>query len=382
VPTVAPAVLPAGDPTRPYGACGSLVDAATTHPVDERIVARLAPDAETLAAGGHLASGGEVERSTSSDTFVAFAVPVGGPRVAVVRDGVVVGTTGFYPASYDAMSARSGNQGEMTLYRGLLDLTVCDPGDEPAVTVGRPLPAGTYELRPWADVVTYDGADQAPAELAGGALTFEQAAALSGAARATAVGDPVAVTVTGEADEQLALPASQTVLDRTTKAGRPACGAPAPATPVRTAMLDLQLAPVATALPAGEPLRATATVQYTGPGRLRAYGYYAVEYWIVRDGVVVGTTVQANDAFSVVDLGAGAPLPFTDEGRVLTSCVADSELPLTSGDPLPAGEYTVIPAWLLSGPTVWTPTETILLQDAASGGYALTLGSSFVVTLT
>ena len=90
-------------------------------------------------------------------------------------------------------------------------------------------------------------------------------------------------------------------------------------------------------------LHATATVQYTGPGRLRACGYYAVEYWIVRDGVVVGTTVQANDAFSVVDLGAGAPLLFTDEGRVLTSCVADSELPLTSGDPLPAGEYTVYP---------------------------------------
>ncbi|KQY24150.1 hypothetical protein ASD16_00865 [Cellulomonas sp. Root485] len=382
VPAVLPAVLPTGDPARPYGTCGSLVDAPVTYPVDDRILARIAPDSASLPAGGHLVSGGEVERSTASETFVAFAVPVGGPRVAVVRDGVVVGTAGFYPATYDAMSSRSGNQGESTWYRGPLDLTVCDPGDDPAVTVGRPLPAGAYELRPWADVVTYGGADQAPAELAGGTLTFEQAAALDGAERATALGDPVSVTVTGEADEQLPLPGADAVLDRTTRAGRPACGAPAPATPVRTAMLDLQLTPAATTLPAGEALHATATVQYTGPGRLRAWGYYAVEYWIVRDGVVVGTTVQANDAFSVVDLGAGAPLLFTDEGRVLTSCVADSELPLTSGDPLPPGEYTVIPAWLLSGPTVWTPTETVLLQDPASGGYALTLGASFPVTLT
>ena len=70
-------------------------------------------------------------------------------------------------------------------------------------------------------------------------------------------------------------------------------------------------------------------MQYTGPGRLRAYGYYAIEYWIVRDGVVVGTTVQANDAFSVVDLGAGAPVGFSEDERVLTSCVPGAELPLS-----------------------------------------------------
>ena len=42
----------------------------------------------------------------------------------------------------------------------------------------------------------------------------------------------------------------------------------------------------------------------------------------------------------------------------------------------------MIPAWILSGPTVWTPTETVLLQDPSSGGYALTLGAPFTVTLT
>lgn len=378
-PTVAPAVLPVGDPARPFGACGSLVTSAPTDPVDTRVVARVAPDAGSMTSGGHLAVGGEVERSPELGSSLVLAVPDGGPRVAVVRDGVVVGTTGFYAASYDAMSGRSGNQGETAWFRGALDLTVCDPADGGTATPGRPLPAGTYELRPWATVVTFDG--ELPQGLAQGTLTLAQAAALDGAARATAVGDPVTVTVTGEAEEQLAAPGTDVPLDATTTAERPVCDGPAPAAPVRTAMLDLQVTPQATTFAAGSPLRASGAVQYTGPGRLRAFGYYAIEYWIVRDGLVVGTTVQANDAFSVVDLGAGAPLAFSQDERVLTSCISGVEQPLSDGNPLPAGVYQVYPGWIFSAPVVRLPSGTVPLQDT-SEGYAVTLGTPFTVTLT
>ena len=70
---------------------------APAYPVDDRVVARVVPDAATLASGGFLAAGGEVDRSPESAAFLAYAVPDGGPRVAVVRDGVVVGTAGFSP---------------------------------------------------------------------------------------------------------------------------------------------------------------------------------------------------------------------------------------------------------------------------------------------
>lgn len=376
-PTVAPVVLPTGNPALPFGACGALADAAPAYPVDDRVVARVTPDAAALASGTFLTAGGVVDREPGG-AFLAYAVPDDGPRVAVVRDGVVVGTTGFSPEPVDVMSGRSGNDGEITAFRGLFDLTVCDDGG--ASTAGRPLPAGTYELRPWADVVTYDDRQEAPPELSPEALTFEQAAALGGT-RAMAVGAPTTVTVTGEAESQLPLPGADVPLDRTTFAGPPACAAPAPAAPVRGAMLDLQVAPVATTLASGAPLTATAAVEYTGPGRLRVYGYYAVEYWIVQGGVVVGTTVQANDAFSRMDLGAGAPLGFAADGRVLTSCVDGGGSPLSTGDPLPPGEYTVYPAWIFSDPVARTATETVELPGP-DDTYSVTLGSPFPVTLT
>ena len=189
------------------------------------------------------------------------------------------------------------------------------------------------------------------------------------------------VTVTGEAESQLPRPGADVPLDRTTFAGPPACGAPAPAAPVRGAMLDLQVAPVATTLASGAPLTATASVEYTGPGRLRVLGYYAIEYWIVQDGVVVGTTVQANDAFSRLDLGAGAPLGFTEDGRVLTSCFGDGGSPLSTGDPLPPGEYTVYPAWIFSDPVARTAADTVELPRP-DDTYSVTLGTPFPVTLT
>jgi len=97
--------------------------------------------------------------------------------------------------------------------------------------------------------------------------------------------------------------------------------------------------------------------------------------------VVVGTTVQANDAFSAVDLGAGAALAFADAERVLTSCRTDGGVPLSTGDPLLAGQYTVYPAWIYTSPVVRMPSEVVDLQGAASG-YSVTLGTPFAVTLT
>ena len=41
----------------------------------------------SMASGGHLAVGGEVERSPELGASLVLAVPDGGPRVAIVRDG-------------------------------------------------------------------------------------------------------------------------------------------------------------------------------------------------------------------------------------------------------------------------------------------------------
>jgi len=101
----------------------------------------------------------------------------------------------------------------------------------------------------------------------------------------------------------------------------------------------------------------------------------------VQDGVVVGTTVQANDAFSRLDLGAGAPLGFTEDGRVLTSCFGDGGSPLSTGDPLPPGEYTVYPAWIFSDPVARTAADTVELPRP-DDTYSVTLGTPFPVTLT
>ncbi|GEK20083.1 hypothetical protein [Cellulomonas xylanilytica] len=379
-PTLAPVVLPPGNPSLPFGACGSLADAAPAYPVDDRVDVRITPATDTLSAGGFVSAGGVIERPMPFETYLAYAVPDDGPSVAVVKDGVVVGTASFSEVAGDVTAGRSGNDGEVTFFTSLLGLTVCDPGDGGPVTAGRPLPAGTYELRPWASIVTYDGLPEAPAELFQDSLTFEQAAALGGTP-ATAVGEPTTVTVTGEAETQQPLPGADVPLDTTTFAAPPACGAPAPVAPLRGAMLDLQVTPVATTLASGEPLAVTATVQYTGPDRLRFYGYERIDYWVVQDGVVVGVTVVANDAFSQYDVGSGAPLVFSEWGLVLTSCVTESGYPLSTGDPLPAGEYTVYPAWAFSDPVARTGTGTVemLRPDDI---YSVTLGSPIPVTLT
>ena len=354
-PTAARVVLPTGDPTLPFGACGALADAAPAYPVDDRVVAALVLDTRTLVSGGTLAAEGVVDRAPDRDA-VGYAAPDGGPRVAVLRDGVVVGATGFSPGIDSVLTGRGADDGDARRYRGPLELTVCDPVDDNPATAGRPLPAGTYELRPWASILTYDGGGDIPVE-------------------ATAVGEGVTVTVTGEAEVQPPLPGTDVALDRTASAGVPACDGPAPAAPVRSAMLDLQVAPATTTLAVGSPLSAVATVRYTGPGRLQVRGDDAVEYWVVRDGVVVGTTVRPDDAFSPVDLGAGVDLGLTGSERVLTPCRTDG------GGTLPAGQYTVYPGWVFDAPVVRTSSEVVELPGPADG-YAVTLGAPFTVTLT
>ena len=61
-PSVAPVVLPVGNPALPFGACGALVAAAPAYPVDDRVVARVTPDAASLTSGGFLPAGGVVDR--------------------------------------------------------------------------------------------------------------------------------------------------------------------------------------------------------------------------------------------------------------------------------------------------------------------------------
>ena len=353
-PTVTPVVLPVGNPALPYGVCGSLADAAPAYPVDDRVVVRVTPATGTLPSGGFLAAGGVIERPTPVDAYLAYAVPDDGPSVAVVQDGVVVGTASFSPAAGDVMSGRSGYDGEVTSFDGLLGLTVCDPGDGGPVDRGTAAAGRDLRAAAVGERRHVRRPPEAPAELSQDALTFEQAAALGGAP-ATAVGEPTTVTVTGEAETQQPLPGSDVPLDthdvrraprlRRTRTGR--------------------TGPWGHARPAGDSRRDDArigrapdrdgdrAVHRTGP---------AAPLRLRRDRVLGragrrrrrARPSQANDAFSLARPGcrcaAGVRRGRPGPDVVLT----DGGYPLSTGDPLPAGEYTVYPAWIFNDPVVRT----------------------------
>ncbi|GAA3817992.1 hypothetical protein [Cellulomonas soli] len=370
-PTTTPTVLPVGDPTRPFGACGAEVTAEPQDPVDDRfdIVAELG--AASLEAGRPLTYQGSI----GADVEHPAAVPSAGPRLAVSRDGVVVAT--IEPADDDtpAWERRLGAGLEVEIHARAAQLSVCDAGQQ-GVSVGHALPAGEYEVQPWARVSVLESSDATSLEALDDA-GFDQLVRDQGSLR-TVLGTPVPLLITGAADLPVQVP--QPALDLTPAAAAPACGGPAPTAPGRAAGLSLALVP--NAPPVGEvgrevPVDAQAALIYDGPGQLRALLDLWVTYWIVQDGVVVGSTWVQTDASTVrLAMDGGVPHPLDANPLTLTACSEAGP----SDVPLPAGTYTVYPSvWTLSL-QVHAAGRTHDVQPLSSEP-GMVLGAPFTVTV-
>ncbi|WP_448630338.1 hypothetical protein [Cellulomonas soli] len=217
-PEPAAAVLPAGDPSAPYGACGSLVTAAPAHPFDARFSAEVHLESTEVAAGQPLAVSTWVE--PTADGPLAAVVPAAGPRLLVARDGVVVAITGVHGDADLGWGGRVLGSDHAETFIGDVELAVCDDG-EPGVTAGWALPAGRYAVVASAtvgdlgdDESALDGPDGVSAD-----LTAEGGVLLS------VTSEPVTVTITGTAERPAAT--SEQALDLAAGSPVPTCGVPA-----------------------------------------------------------------------------------------------------------------------------------------------------------
>jgi hypothetical protein len=309
-------VLPTGDPSLPFGTCGSFADAAPAAPLSDVATVQTRVDEVAVAAGERVPVSASI---WSTGGAVALAEPTDGVRYAVLADGVVVGTADQHATTTGTWSILDDLGGPRT-HGDRIGLTVCAAPDQPAVTAGAPLPAGTYTLLPWAEVASLSDGDAARA--ADQAGTFDDLVGSDGTL-VTITGSGTTLTVTGSAEAVEVRPGDSRPVQEPAVVTEPQCGAPAP-TPTPAGDLTLTFDAATT----------TADLRYTGPGRARAVAYVYFSQWAVQDGVVVGGSWTETDGDVAVDLADGPGHVFSDTAE-LTACPAYGTVPL------PAGEYQV-----------------------------------------
>jgi hypothetical protein len=324
--TTAAVVLPTGDPSLPFGACGSLA-ASGPQPTTDTAVLEWEVERTALAAGDRLGVTASV-RPVQWATWIVLATPTDGPQFAVLADGVVVGTAtshGTSAGTWDAM----GEVGMPETHSDQIDLTVCAPDGQSAVTSGVPLPAATYDLVPWTEIrplpweEALDAANTTDSDAAHAAL-----AAIAERVTDSEIvrGDPISITITGTAERVVARPGDDRPLAVPAVVDELVCGDPAP---VPAADGDLTLEVI-------DPEAPRFDLRYTGPGRARGWVFDFVSLWAVQDGVV-GTWYETEGGRDL-DLAVGPGIRNTLVGD-MTAC------PDQYGrTPLPAGEYQVYAA--------------------------------------
>lgn len=310
-------VLPTGDPSLPFGVCGSLADAAPAAPwTDHATVWRDVPVTE-VAAGARLTVSASVGPADGTDVL---AVPADGPQIAVLRDGVVVGTAVLHDPRSAAWSLSDGMVGSR-IHGDQIVLSVCGPDGRPDVTAGMPLPAGTYDLLPWASVA------RLPADTVSTTADLEDAFVQERGTPATVRSEAVAVTVTGQSGTTTGRARDGAPSAPAGAVTEPLCGEPAPTV---AGPGDLQVEVVSE-----EPL--TWGLRYDGPGRAR--GWLAAGAWqfAVRDGVVVGSNHIPIDIGAEIDLAYGPSIDIVDQDPLYSCAAGDYSAPLEPG------EYLVYP---------------------------------------
>lgn len=332
--TPASAVLPAGDPALPFGACGSLASTLPASVADPAYTASVEPLSPSGAAGGALAvrtwAGG-----SGTTTSLRYAVlNPGGANVSVVRDGVVVATAAF---GRTERTISDGTPGERDLRYGWLPLAVCTPDGQPDVSGGAPLPAGSYELLPWTGLTDL-GTDDAPLRTDAGAWIDAEVAASLGTP-ATAVGPATSFTITGTATTVTPPPGAGTVQSVLPAATLPRCGDPAPA---RDAAVPVEVSTPLSGTTVGTDDLAslTAELSYTGGGDLSAV---LGELWVmaVRDDRIVGMSPASFEGEQQLTLAPGIPVPYGGAGAEVHGCAPGEEL-YGLDQPLAAGTYELV----------------------------------------
>jgi hypothetical protein len=352
--------LPQGDPSLPFGTCGSLAGAVPPLPVDDRFEVALEIVTDRVATGQPLAV--SVGSVVDHDTMpLLSARRTDGPQIALLRDGVVVAvsTTGVPPGPDLGWTLTDlENYAGSTINDWYAPVTCAAAGQE-AVPAGVPLPDGTYTLQAWAEVV--DLGDDRSVLDGGYGLTD---AAIAGGTHAIALADPVSVVLEGEVADELALtPNADAALVEPAAVDWPSCGGPAP---VPSPALSFRLT---TSAP-GTPVRladlgqVSATWEYVGPGRVLYNEGGSTWLTLVRDGVVVGTNFVHWDSSGPMIWGSGLPITSDRLGTVaLEGCGEDGNL---SPDTLAPGEYeTYVHAFLLPR-EYQLPDGSVVAADAGS----------------
>jgi hypothetical protein len=324
-----PVVLPTGDASLPFGACGSLASTPAAQPTSPTVVANAEPVTSAATAGGSLAVRGWFDRTPGPGMA---AIPASGPRVAVVADGVVVaeGLLGGEPA----WDLRAGFQGEDRITVDWLSLAVCAPEGQPEVSVGAPLPAGEYQLVPWADVVELGESEDALRTPGGEWLSVDQMVTAAGTP-ATTVGAASTFTVTGAATQVVAPPGSTGTATAIPATATPECGDPAPVTdPANPLVLRWDRA--GTQLTLADLAAMDVPLTSTSAGRI---AFSVGQPWVaaVRDGRVVGVSDLSWEGDGRLLLATGTSVALHPSVTDLWDC-ADPML----NQHLPAGTYDVV----------------------------------------
>jgi hypothetical protein len=333
-------VLPTGDPSLPFGECGSLVGAAPAHPVTSDYQITLRPETSMVAAGQALVVHASRERELTQTPFLS-AVEKAPARGAVLRDGVTVAVSALGSTERVADYLFEGTTDSHVADENLL-LTTCIPVGQEDVRAGVPLPAGEYTLQAWSPIVDLGEDDYASRDGEGGShrplddLIAERGVPL------TVIGDPVTITVTGQADTADPEPGSGTALALPQNMGWPECGDPAPDTTTPNSFrLTTPLSGSRVTLEDG--LTVAATFEYTGPGSVSLFDV-GTSVWLVQDGQVVGNDFLIPERQSWWMLGSGVTVGTQVGTGLIAPCLpgtgaAEGSTMTSFGTPVPPGEY-------------------------------------------
>ena len=373
--TTAAVTLPTGDPTRPFGDCGSLVGAAPAFPSDPALLLAVGDLPRTVAAGAPLT----FTVTLSSDGGGTLVRPAAGPRVVVTRDGVVVATTDVYGGARTDAVAEGGWMG-VTAQVGAVGLAVCAAD---GASAGAALPAGGYEL--WfVGEAAFSDADPSEVDV--------DAVAAAGR-RGTVVHGPSPLTIEGAADAPWHAPAATSDL---TVPPVPEPGEAAPPSPTQsgpwrlthdTGPLELAAADLADPGAEDAGLQVPGTLTYSGPGRVAVQADVVVVHWLVQDGRVVATSYLPTDRHTgAVELGAGQGYDLGPEALPVARCgpaVGPGSLCSAEGGPVAPGDYTLLPGVVIHGGTMWTTDagERRLDEVLGATGPYVVLGAPVPLTL-
>lgn len=409
-PSTSGVALPKGDPSLPFGVCGSVVGSDPVHPSTSELTLETELAAPEVGAGERLAVTSiiSVGPDSGNESPGLGQMDGRGPSYAITRDGVVVAVADLYAETvdpgvaidpirwlhpFDAFEPGPGDPAwySTSLQRvltGTVPLAVCAPGDDggPAGASGVPLPAGEYELHALLTLKAYVSGPGVP-ELPGDPEEVFMTADLSAVPDTVASAPPVAFSVAGTAAEPVPAPAGTGRLpdlasfssDHVDRCNDPA---PVPTDPTSSLALrhDLTHADVGT----GGPIRVEADVVYTGPGRLDVDMGLGVDLLVVRDGLLVGTgSTAAASLYTVVGLGTDASIGVSGTATLVGCSVAPrpGETYVEPG-PLPPGTYTVYPRVPVHVGALVTDEGRVESSPPAGDEGHMLVGAPFEVTVT